>query len=98
MPQDQMGQVLELDNRKVCSERRLHTFLADDSDTDISDLNHGDIISPVADTCNPLIGVLLNFLSDDRLLSRTAPADADRGRVFSNLEKGFLDFRVIKND
>jgi hypothetical protein len=93
-----MGQVLELDNGKVCCERRLHTFLSDDSNTDISDLNHGDVISSVTDACNPLIGVLLYFPSDDRLLSRTAPADADRGCIFSNLEKGFLDFRVVKND
>ena len=53
--------------------------------TNVSSLDHADIISPIPDTTYTLPGMLSNKASDVSLLRRRAPARYDSGELGSNL-------------
>ena len=52
VPNKELGQMVELGDAKVCGQRRLATFLADNADTDVGGLDHRDIIATIANAGN----------------------------------------------
>ncbi len=78
MPDDKFLDVAEFGDGKIGSERGLHTFLSNNTETDIGFLDHGDIITTVTNACDNLASALLDLDSNDSFLRRTASTDTDR--------------------
>lgn len=54
MPENQLFQVTELVNGEIRGQSSLHSFLANDTNAHISFQYHANIITSIADGCNPL--------------------------------------------
>jgi len=79
----------ELCNRKVSSKRCLHSFFTNNTNASMRLLNHGDIVTAIANACNYFASHLFDFLSNLSLLHRRAPADADRLSLTCNFKEKF---------
>jgi hypothetical protein len=77
VPNNQLFDVAESLDRKIGSERGLHAFLADDSKSDVSLLNHCDIIATVTDAGDDLASEMLDVYGNSSFLGRAAPTHAD---------------------
>ena len=81
MPDEQFDEVAELLDRKVCRERSLTALLADDTNTDIGGLDHGDVVSTVADAAHAFLGVGADEAGDVGFLGRAAAAGDYGGKL-----------------
>ena len=77
VPDDKLLDITEPVDREVGCEGGLLTFLADDTQPDIRLLNHGNIVTSIADARNDLFGFFLNVGGYDGFLSGTTTAYAD---------------------
>lgn len=87
VPDDEFLDVTEFGDREIGSKRGLHAFLTHDAETDVSLLDHGDIIATISNAGNDLASHLLDLDCNDRFLSRTAPAYTDCFRRLSHIEE-----------
>jgi len=94
MPQDQTSKKFELVDREVCCERRLLAFFSDDTDTNVSLLDHANIVAAISNAASSLASELCNFLSYQTLLSWTAPAYADARSLGSCRPELLLEVRT----
>jgi hypothetical protein len=77
----------ELHYREVRSKRRLHSFLADDSEAHVSFLDHSDIVASVPNARNSGAREFCDVLCHKSFLSWAAPAYAYCCRLLRSLEK-----------
>lgn len=68
MNQQQLAEEAELTNGDVGAARGLQTFDTSDTHTDVSGLNHRDVVGPVADGEQDGLEVPLDQLDHQRLL------------------------------
>lgn len=78
VPDEEFGEMVELCDAKVGCQGGLTTLLTDNADSDISGLDHGDVVSTVADTADTLFGVLADEIRYFGLLSWRAPTGNNR--------------------
>lgn len=87
VPQQELGEKAELVDGKVGSQRGLFALLADDPDSDVCSLNHGDVIASVADAADPFLGELSDEAGDVSFLSRRTTACHDDRELGGDLDK-----------
>ena len=77
VPHQQLGQMVELLDREIGRQTSLPTFLAHNTHAHVRGLDHGNIVSAVADAAHALLGVLLDQLGDLGFLGGRAAAGHD---------------------
>jgi hypothetical protein len=91
VPKNEILQMTELENREIRCQSCLHTFLANNTKSNIGLLYHRHIISAIANTRNSLLVDILDRFGHKCLLRGTASANADWFGTLSGLEKLFGD-------
>lgn len=84
VPYKEFDKMTKLLNGEISRQTSLSTLLAYDSNTDISSLNHGDVVASVADTAHTLLGILANQLGDLGFLVRRATTGDDGWELNGN--------------
>jgi len=88
VPQDELGEVLELQDREISSKRGLLALFANDSQANISFLDHRNVVTAIANTSDTAtLSNLLYFSSDNCFLLGSATADTHRLSLVGCLEK-----------
>jgi hypothetical protein len=70
MPQNELTEVAELSQAKVRRKTCLHPFFSNNTNSNVSFLDHRDIVSSISDTSNSLASLYAQVLSYDSFLSR----------------------------
>ena len=80
VPDEQLGQMMELGDGEVGGERGLSTFFADNADADVGGLNHGNVVAAVANATDAFVGKFSDQVGYVGLLGRGTAAGYDSGQ------------------
>ena len=97
MPDDQLFDITEAQNREVSGERGLHALLTHDTKADVGFLDHSNIIATITDACDNFTSALLDVNSNDSFLGRTTSADTNSLGLLRHIEE-FLAQLLIRDD
>ena len=87
MPDDKLLDVAEPCHGEIGSQRCLHAFFSDDSEANVSFLDHGDVVSTITDASNDFACDFFDVDSNDSFLSRAASTDTDGFRSLCNVKE-----------
>lgn len=87
MPKYKFFKMTELNQWEISSERSLHTFSSNNTKSNVSFLDHCDIIASVSYTCDILLCVKFNISSNKSLLGWTTSTNTNRFSLASNSEE-----------
>jgi len=91
VPDDQLFDVAESLDGEIGSERGLHAFLAYDSKSNVSFLNHCYIVATVTDAGNDLTSEMLDVYRNNSFLGGAAPTYTDCPRLLGYREELFAE-------
>ena len=97
MPDNKFLDVAEFGHREISSERSLHTFFADNTETYVSFLDHGNVVSSITNACNNFTSALFDLDRNDSFLSWTASTNTNSLGGLRDI-KEFLTKLLIRND
>src|ERR1700722_10485636 len=90
MHQEESPQESELGNGKISRPRSLHALIPTDANTNVSGLNHGDVICTVSNGQACSLEIVLDHQRDLCLLQWTHTTTYETGASGGNLKEGVL--------